>query len=78
MGAAVVTRRRAWRGVLRTVLRLAAALGAVLLGRWSYGILSHSWGENDAGLALYLGFASVPGVPAVLLMFLALRGWPRR
>ena len=78
MDVAVATRGSTWLGVLRTVLRLAAALGAVLLGRWSYGILSHSWGENDAGLALYLGFASLPGVPAVLLMFLALRGWPRR
>ena len=57
-------------------LLVRVLLGAVGLGllKWAYVILDNIWTYNDSGTLTYILFASVPAVPGVLLLYLALRG----
>jgi hypothetical protein len=55
---------------------LLTAIGIVLLG-WAYAILDNIWNYNDSGTLAYILFSLVPGLPGVLCIFLAWRGWRR-
>ena len=54
--------------------RVIAALVAVPLLLWAYGILDNIWNYNDSGALSYIAFAAIPGVPGVLAAAFALRG----
>ena len=55
---------------------LLTATGIVLLV-WAYVILDNIWNYNDSGTLAYILYALVLGVPGVLCIYLALRGWRR-
>ncbi len=65
---------RGYRCQVVVVRVLLAVIGLALL-RWAYAILDNIWNYNDSGTLAYVVYALVPGLPGLLCVYLALRGW---
>ena len=52
---------------------VALATLATALITWAYVILDNIWTYNDSGTVTYVIYAAIPGLPGLLLLYLAFR-----
>jgi hypothetical protein len=59
---------------LAWLIRVLLAVVGIALLRWAYAILDNIWTYNDSGTAAYILYSLVPGIPAAICLYAAVRG----